>query len=340
MLTVDVPLFPDQASTQAPRVDNLFFFLLAVTGSIGLVVSVLVIYFAVRYRRRAGNEQTPRILGSIGLEMAWSIVPLCFFLVMFIWGASVYTAAARPPDDAIEIYVVGKQWMWKVQHQGGQREINKLHVPIHTPIKLTLISEDVIHDFFVPAFRTKIDVLPGRYVTTWFEPTKIGRFHLFCGQYCGTNHAGMIGQVVVMDKDDYGRWLNSRAEGSLALEGRKLFLKLQCVTCHSADSRARAPVLEALYGRTVNLNDGRTVFADEGYIRESILAPRAKIVQGWQPIMPTYKGQLADEQADLSEEDVLIRLVAFIKALRPGETPVRTEEFPAPVQPATEDGKR
>src|SRR5438270_10585785 len=203
----ELPLFPDQASTMAHRVDNLLFFLLAVTGSVGLVVTLLIIIFAIKYRRRSEQERTPRILGSVKLELFWTLVPLGIFMVMFVWGASVFTAAVRPPDDAIEIYVVGKQWMWKVQHPGGQREINALHVPIGKPVKLTLISEDVIHDFAVPAFRLKVDVLPGRYVTTWFQATKIGTFHLFCDQYCGTNHSGMVGDVIVMKEEDYDRWL-------------------------------------------------------------------------------------------------------------------------------------
>ncbi|HMF14917.1 MAG TPA: cytochrome c oxidase subunit II, partial [Gemmataceae bacterium] len=333
-------LFPDQASTMARRVDGLFFFTCAVTGTVGVFVTLLIIVFAVKYRRGSGAERTPRILGSLRLELTWTLIPFGIFMVMFVWGASVYTAASRPPDDAIEVYVVGKQWMWKLQHTGGQREINALTVPVSKAVKLTLISEDVIHDFAVPAFRLKIDVLPGRYVSTWFEATKVGEFHIFCDQYCGTNHSGMVGKVVVMKQEDYDSWLNKRAEGSLGLEGRKLFLKHECISCHSADSQAKAPVLEGLYGRRVALNNGRTVVADEGYIRESILAPKAKIVQGWEPIMPTFKGQLADERAKLSEEDALIRLVAYIKSLRPGETPVRTEEFPAPVQEsaATKDG--
>src|SRR5215831_5270405 len=201
-MLADVPLFPDQASTMAQRVDHLLFFIIAVTGSVGILVTLLVIAFAVKYRRRPGSERTPRILGSVRLELFWSLVPLGIFMVMFVWGASVYTSANRPPDDAIQIYVVGKQWMWKVQHPGGQREIKTLHVPVGKPVQLTLISEDVIHDFAVPAFRLKIDVLPGRYVTTWFEATKTGSFHLFCDQYCGTDHAGMVGQVVVLKQED------------------------------------------------------------------------------------------------------------------------------------------
>jgi len=320
----DIPLFPEQASTHAEKVDALFFFLVGVTGAVAVLVTVLVIYFAVHYRRRADGEPPPRILGSIWLETIWSVVPFLIFLIMFAWGAQVYFALSRPPEDALEVYVVGKQWMWKVQHPEGHREINALHVPLGKPIKLTLTSEDVIHDFAVPAFRIKIDVLPGRYVHTWFQATKTGTFHLFCDQYCGTNHAGMTGEVVVMEPAEYEAWLNSHAEGSLALEGRKLFLKLQCVSCHSADSRARAPVLENLFGRTVHLRDGRAVAADEGYIRESILKPEAKVVAGWEPIMPTFQGQV--------DEEDLIKLIEYIKSLRPGQTPVRTEEATPPVR--------
>jgi cytochrome c oxidase subunit 2 len=320
----DVPLFPEQASTHAERVDALFFFMLAVTGVVAVLVTVLMIYFAVRYRRRTEGQPTPRILGSRRLETVWSVVPFFMFLIMFAWGANVYFALTQPPADALDVYVVGKQWMWKVQHPEGQREINELHVPVGTPIKLTLTSEDVIHDFAVPAFRTKIDVLPGRYVQTWFQATKTGRFRLYCNQYCGTNHAGMTGYIVVIEPAEYAAWLNSHAEGSLALEGRKLFLKLQCVSCHSADSRARAPVLEDLFGSTVHLRDGRTVTADEGYIRESILKPQAKVVAGWEPIMPTFEGQV--------DEEDLIKLIAYIKSLGPGQTPMRTEEAVPPVK--------
>ena len=319
----EVPLFPEQASTTAERVDTLFFFLCTVTGIMAVSIALLLLYFAVRYRRRGEDDRTPRILGNKRLEWFWTISPMFVFLIMFLWGASIYTSVAQPPPDAPEVFVVGKQWMWKIQHPDGQREINELHIPVGRPVKLTLTSEDVIHDFFVPAFRTKIDVLPGRYVHTWFHPTKTGRFHLFCSQYCGTSHADMVGSVVVMERAEYADWLDSHAEGSLALQGRKLFLKLQCITCHSANSQARAPVLEDLYGRTVNLRDGRTVVADNGYLRESILYPEAKVVQGWESIMPTFKGQVNEEE--------LIRLLAFIKSLKPGRTPVRTEDFPPPL---------
>ncbi len=316
-----VTLFPEQASTVAPQVDALFFFILGITGFVALVVAVLIIYFAIRYRRVEG-ARPPRILGSTRLEVAWSVIPFLIFLFMFGWGARVYFAQTQPPDDAIEVYVVGKQWMWKVQHQGGQSEINQLHVPVNQPVRLTLTSEDVIHDFFVPAFRTKVDVIPGRYVHTWFQATKPGHYHLYCAQYCGTNHAGMIGEVIVMEQADYDAWLDSNAEGSLALKGRKLFLKLQCVTCHSADSRARAPVLENLFGRTVHLRGGKTDIAKERYIRDSILNPEAEIVEGWEPIMPTFKGEVSDDE--------MIQLIEYIKSLKPGQTPVRTEDATPP----------
>ncbi|HXG11831.1 MAG TPA: cytochrome c oxidase subunit II [Gemmataceae bacterium] len=335
---IQFQLFPERASTTAERVDALFFFLTAVTGVMGLLVTTLIIYFAVKYRRRSEHDRTPRILGSLRLELIWTIGPFIIFLIMFVWGASVYLAIAQTPDDAIEIYVVGKQWMWKVQHLDGQREINELHVPVGRRVKLTLTSEDVIHSFFVPAFRTKIDAVPGRYVQTWFEATKTGRFHLFCAEYCGTYHSGMIGSVHVLEEEEYHAWLDRRAEGSPALEGRKLFLKLQCVSCHTGDAQGRAPSLEGLFGRTVVLQDGRRVTADASYIRRSILRPQADVVAGWQPIMPSYDRLLADEKEGLGQEEAIIRLIAYIRSLDRDQTPVRTEDFPPPeVNPATSD---
>jgi len=322
-LFAELPLFPEAASTNAARVDALFLFLVIVSGFFALLIAALVIVFAVKYRRRPGSGPTPRIEGSLPLELIWTIIPAVLAAIMFIWGTKVYFRLADVPRDGLEVYVVGKQWMWKVQHATGQREINELHVPLGRPIKLTLTSEDVIHDFFVPAFRTKVDVLPNRYVHAWFQATKPGRYHLFCSQYCGTNHSGMTGWVVVQEPAEYEAWLNSHAEGSLALEGRKLFLKFRCVSCHSADSQARAPVLEGLFGQAVPLNDGRTVLADETYLRESIVKPDAKIVAGYQPIMPTFQGQLSEEE--------LIELIAFIKGLGPGQTPKRVDTAPPPI---------
>jgi cytochrome c oxidase subunit 2 len=318
-----LPLYPEQASTHAERVDHLFLFLTAICGGMLLfVVTLLIVFSALYYRRREG-EPTPRIRGWTALETFWTVAPVFVFASMFWWGVSVYSDTFHPPDNAYEVFVVGKQWMWKIQHTGGQREINKLHIPVGRPVKVTFISEDVIHDFGIPAFRIKTDVVPGRYLSTWYEPTKVGQYRLFCDQYCGTDHAKMIGQIIVMRPEDHAAWLRDHAEGSPALEGRKLFLKLQCINCHSADAHARAPVLEGLYGRRVALRGGGSVVADENYIRQSVLNPATKVVEGWEPIMPTFQGQVNEEE--------LIQLIAYIRSLRPGGTPTRNENFPAPV---------
>ena len=327
-MLAQIPIWTEQASVHAAQVDDLFFFILACTGGSFLLVLGLVIYFSFMYQRREGDEATPRILGSHKLELIWTVIPLLLFLVMYVWGVKVYQVSLNPPEDAMEVFVVGKQWMWKVQHPEGQREINALHLPVNRPVKLILTSEDVIHDFGIPAFRNKIDVVPGRYVTTWYEPTKTGEFHIFCDQYCGLGHADMVGTLTVMPQKDYDEWARGRSEGSLALEGRKLFLKLQCVSFHSNDSGARAPVLEGIFGSRIPLQGGRTIQVDEAYIRESILNPRAKVHEGWNPIMPTFKGLV-------SEED-LWKVITYIKTLQPGQTPKRTEEFPAPIGAPTE----
>jgi cytochrome c oxidase subunit II len=318
----EVPLFPEQASTHAEDVDALFFFLLGVSVFFSVMIAATLIYFAVRYRRRSGAAAPRPIHSSLALELTWSLIPLAIMLFTFVWGAELFFRSGRPPEDVMEVYVVGKQWMWKAQHVGGQREINQLHVPVGRPVKLTMISQDVIHSFFVPAFRIHQDVLPNRYTTAWFEASKPGKYHLFCSQYCGTDHAKMIGEVIVMSKEEFAQWLTQGPDGSPAAEGRKLFMKLQCVTCHSADSKARAPVLEGLFGSEVPLRDGRRVRADDAYLRESILVPDAKIVAGFQPIMPTYKGQVDEEE--------MLQLLAFIKGLGPGQTPKRTENAEPP----------
>ncbi len=322
-----LPLFPRQGSTVAPHVDALFFFVLAVTLFFTLLIAALVIGFAVKYRRRAPDEIPKPVIGSTSLEILWSAVPLAIALGIFVWGASVYFDIYRPPDDALEVYVVGRQWMWKVQHPDGQREINELHIPVGRPVKLIMTSEDVIHDVFVPEFRVKQDVLPGRYTTLWFEATKPDRYHWFCAEYCGTGHSTMVGTVVAMDPAEYQDWLSSRAEGSLALEGRKLFQQLQCLTCHTGTPSGRAPVLEGIFRRTVPLEGGGTVTADESYLRESILRPDAKVVAGYRPIMPAYEGQVTEEQ--------LVQVIAYLKALQPGQTPPRTEETEPPPQRRT-----
>ena len=318
-----VPLFPEQASAHAEQVDALYFFLLGVSGFFIALIAGLLVFFAIKYRRRSDADRPAATAESTKLKVAELVIPLLIALFIYVWGAQLYLRWATPPDDCMEIYVVGKQWMWKFQHLRGQREINELHVPVNQPVKLTMISQDVIHSFFVPAFRIHQDVLPGRYRTLWFQATKPGKYHLFCSQYCGTDHSNMVGSVIVMEKGAFDAWLAAGGDGSMAAEGRKLFQKLQCVTCHSADAHARAPVLEDLYGTTVHLQDGSAVRAEDAYIRESILYPDAKIVAGFRPIMPSYQGQIDEEE--------IAQLTAFIKSLRPGQTPRRNEEAEPPL---------
>lgn len=331
MLLADFQFMPDQASTVAPRVDGLFFFISGVTVFFSLLIAILVIVFAVRYRRRSPNEVPAHLKENPSLEIIWSVIPLIIVMIMFAWGADVYFAIARPPDDAIEIYVTGRQWMWKLQHPEGQREINTLHIPVGVPVKLIMTSEDVIHSFYVPAFRTKRDVIPGTYTTTWFQATEVGSHHLFCSEYCGTEHSRMIGKVIVMEQSEYQAWLANSADGSLALEGRKLFARLQCITCHTGTPDGRAPILEGIYRTRVPLTDGRTVLADENYLRESILQPSTKVVAGYQPIMPAYflKRGPDDKEGHLTEEE-LVKVIAYLKALQPGQTPPRVEDTRPP----------
>jgi cytochrome c oxidase subunit 2 len=303
------PLFPESASTIATRVDALYFFLLALAVFFSSLIAGFIVYFAVRFHRRSPDQLGARIHGGLMLELTWTVVPFLITMVIFVWGASVFFAMARPPDETLNIYVVGKQWMWKFQHLDGQREINELHVPLGRPVKLIMTSEDVIHDVFVPAFRVKADVLPGRYTTIWFNPTKAGRYHLFCAEYCGTRHSGMTGEVVVMDPTEYQAWLSGGGPGgSLAENGSKLFASLACNTCHRPDAQGRGPVLEGLFGKTVTLQSGETITVDEAYVRESILNPSAKVTAGFQPIMPTFQGLVTEEQ--------LLELIEYVKSLR------------------------
>jgi cytochrome c oxidase subunit 2 len=303
------PLFPEQASTMAPRVDALYFFLIGISVFFAALIAGLIVFFAIRYRRRSPGEVGAPVHGGMALEITWTVIPFFIAMVIFVWGASVFYAMNRPPDETINVYVVGKQWMWKFQHLDGQREINELHVPVGRAVKLIMTSEDVIHDVFIPAFRVKADVLPGRYTNIWFQATRPGRYHLFCAEYCGTRHYGMGGEVIVMEPAEYQAWLSGGApEGSLASAGEQLFQNLACITCHRADSQGRGPVLQGLFGKPVQLQDGSTVIADEAYIRESILHPSAKIVAGFQPIMPTFQGLVSEEQ--------LLELVEYVKSLQ------------------------
>ncbi|MBI4444944.1 MAG: cytochrome c oxidase subunit II [Acidobacteria bacterium] len=304
------PLFPETASTVAGRIDNLYFFLVSVTAFFTLLIFLLVFIFALKYRRKSETERPRPITGSFFLEFIWIGVPLVITLIMFTWGAVLYFDLARPPKGALDIYVVGKQWMWKVQHPTGQREINELHIPINRPVRLTMATEDVIHSFYIPAFRIKKDVEPGKYSTLWFEATQTGEFHLFCAEYCGTRHSLMGGKVVALEPKQYQAWLSGgAADETLEEAGARLFQQLGCVTCHRADSGARGPALEGKFGKPVLLSSGETVIFDEAYTRESILNPRSKIVAGYPTVMPTFQGQISEEG--------LLQLIAFIKSLTP-----------------------
>jgi cytochrome c oxidase subunit 2 len=314
-----IQFFPDQASSIASNVDALYAYLVAVSAFFSILIAILIIIFAVKYRRRSEAEVPKPVHGGLLLEITWSVIPLGLAMVMFAWGASVFFTESRPPADSMEIYVTGKQWMWKIQHMEGAREINELHIPVNRNIKLTLTSEDVIHDFYVPAFRTKTDVLPGRYTTEWFRPTKTGEYHLFCAEYCGTKHSGMVGTVYVMEQNQYNQWLaGGGAQGSLAQRGEALFQQLGCVTCHQSEAnvQGRCPNLHGIFGKPQELNNGQVVKVDPTYIRESIVNPGAKIVAGYENIMPTFAG--------LVTEDGIQQLIEYIKSIGPTDNTTGT----------------
>ncbi len=305
------PIFPESASSVAPDYDFAFWYEVAFGAFFTFLVAFLVIGLALRYRRGRTIDRTRPPTHSLKLEAVWIIIPFIIAMSMFAISAVVYVKQFSPPGDAIEIPVVGKQWMWKLQHPEGKKEINALHVPVDQAVRLKMISEDVIHSFFIPAFRVKQDVLPGRYTEMWFRPTKIGRFRLFCTEYCGTDHSVMGGWVEVMAPADYERWLHEEQAGeSMAQEGRDLFVLNHCAGCHGENATVKAPRLEGIYGRPVPIQEGDNVTfvnADDRYIRDSILLPKSQIVAGYQPLMPSYQGQI-------SEED-LLKIVAYIKSM-------------------------
>jgi cytochrome c oxidase subunit 2 len=305
-------LLPAQASTIAPEVDALYFFLIGVSLFFSLLIAGLLLRFMIAYRRRAATDVPPLVHGSLALEGAWTAIPFAIVMVVFVWGARIFAALHDPPADALEIHAVGKQWMWKLQHLEGKREINELHIPVGRPVKLTMTSEDVIHSFYVPAFRTKQDVIPGRYTTTWFEATRPGTYHLFCAEYCGTLHSGMIGRVVAMEPAAFQAWLAgaepSGATVPVVEAGAALFAAQGCASCHAPGVHARAPELQGLFGTTVQFRDGSAAVADENYLRESIVDAGKRVVAGFDPIMPTYQGLLSEEQ--------ILQLVAYLKSLQ------------------------
>ncbi len=304
-----IPILPPSASSVSTEMDLLYLFITAVSAFFTVLVAALVVIFTVKYRRRHPDQVGADIHGSLALELTWTFIPLVIALVMFGWGADLFYRLARPPADAMEVYVTGKRWMWKVQHPDGTREINELHVPIGRNVRLTMGSEDVIHDFSIPAFRVKMDVVPGKLTTLWFNATTPGTYHLFCAEYCGTKHSGMIGSVTAMTPQDYEAWLaGGRSTGTPAQNGERLFTDLACSTCHKADSTGRGPTLHGVFGTQVTLVDGRVVLADDNYLRESIMNSQAKVVAGFQPIMPVYQGSVSEES--------LMQLIAYIKTLK------------------------
>ena len=305
-------IFPDQASNLAPSVDAIYFALLGLCCFITLLVFVVALFFCIRFRGGSKADRTPSKVGSLRFEITWTVIPFFIFLGLFFWAAKVYFDMSRSPVNATEIHVVGKQWMWKIQHADGRREINELHIPVGRPVKLIMTSEDVIHDFFVPAFRAKQDVVPGRYTTQWFTPTKPGKYHLFCSQYCGTNHSTMVGWIYVMEPAQHAEWLNKGpVSESLVSEGEREFHTLGCSGCHAPNSQIRAPLLEGIYGKPVPLSDGTVAIADEQYLRDSILLPNKQIVAGYEAVMPTFQGQIGEEKVNA--------IVAYLKSLADSE---------------------
>ena len=303
------PLFPEQASTVASGVDALYLFQVAVTALMSTLIFFTIFLFAIRFRRKSESQRATQLHGSMALEVTWSVIPFLVMLVMFWWGTDLFFRNYSPSGEAIEMYAIGKQWMWKLQHPEGKREINELHVPVGRNIKLTMASEDVIHSFFIPAFRVKRDVVPGHFSSIWFHATKPGRYHLFCAEYCGNQHSGMVGSVYVMEPADYEAWLAGGGTGEpMSVLGERLFERLGCSNCHRQDLKGRGPSLVGSFGRPVQLTSGQKVIFDEAYIRESILHPSAKVVAGFNPVMPTFQGQV--------NEEGLLEIVAYIRSLQ------------------------
>lgn len=311
------PILPEQASKVAEQTDNLYWGLLCISAAVCLIVFVPMTHFLFKYRNGKPADRTPLHLPELKIELTWTLVPLLIFMCFYVWGAQNYFQVERPPPNALNIDVVGKQWMWKVQHPEGNREIDELHVPLGRMVKLTMTSEDVIHDLYLPAFRIKQDVVPGRYTTEWFKAAKLGSYHLFCSEYCGTSHSLMVGHVIVLTPAEYQAWLTKGQPGStLAQSGENLFRELGCSGCHVGKSVVRAPPLEGLFGKPVPLSDREVVTADEGYLRDSILYPAKQIVAGYTNDMPSFRGKVSEEE--------LLQIIAYIKSLG-SQTPVREQ---------------
>ena len=324
-------LIPEQASTLAPKVDQLYWFIVGVTAFFGILTSILVIYFAVKYRTNNPLTVGAPITGSIPLELAWSVIPFLISVVIFAWSAQVFFDIYRPPDQTLEIYATGKRWMWRFQHLDGKAEINELHVPVGRAVKVTFTSEDVLHSLYFPSFRVKADAIPGRYSSVWFNATKTGEYHIFCAEYCGTRHSGMIGKVHVVEPAAYQAWLSGGGGGgTLASRGERLFSELACNTCHLNDGSGRGPSLVNKFGSQERLANGSVVHVDDSYVRESILMPQAKLVNGYQALMPTFQG--------LVNEENVMALIEYVKSLQSSSGGAAAENTAtAPPAPAQEN---
>ncbi|MFZ5779958.1 MAG: cytochrome c oxidase subunit II [Pseudomonadota bacterium] len=303
-----IALWPEQASAYAAELDRLVLGVTVLIVLLSAPVFVLIVVFAVKYRRGRAADRSHRTNRRLGMEISWAVIPFVLLIGFYVWAARLFFDAQSPPADAIEIQVLAKQWMWKFQHAGGQREINELHVPTGQPVRLTMASQDVIHSLYVPALRLKQDVVPGRYTTMWFKADKPGAYALECAEFCGADHAVMGGRLLVLRPADYAAWLEkSQVDETLAAQGARLFRSRGCSGCHGPAATVHAPPLEGLFGHPVPLQDGSLVAADEQYIRDSILLPQAQLAAGYPPIMPTFRNVLS--------EDELLRLVAYIKSL-------------------------
>lgn len=302
------PVFPPSASSTSQEVDGLFSYLLAVSGFFLTGIVLVMTYWLLKYRRGRPVYRRARRISTIPFEITWTIIPLMFFMSFFVWSANLYYRIQDPPADSLEIHVVGKQWMWKIQHPTGNREINELHVPVGRSVKLVMATEDVIHSFFLPAFRVKQDVVPGRYSRLWFRAVKVGNFPIYCAEYCGTDHSLMVGRIIVMPPGEFEAWLaRGRPAEPVAARGERLFREVGCSGCHQGAGVVRAPPLEGLYGRPTPLADGQVVLADDKYLHDSIVFPNLEIAAGYAPLMPSFRGQLTEEQ--------IFALVDYIKSL-------------------------
>ncbi|GIW48291.1 MAG: cytochrome c oxidase subunit 2 [Deltaproteobacteria bacterium] len=308
---------PEEASNLARNVDTVIWFVTIISLVFFFLITVVLVFFAIKYRRKSGEDETPYITGNHFLETLWTIVPSILVLVIFAYGFIVFKQMRTPPQEALEVNVIGKQWLWQFQYDNGKTTINELYVQQNRPVKLIMRSEDVIHSFFVPAFRVKQDLLGGMYTYLWFTPTKVGVFDLYCAEYCGAAHSKMLGKVIVMSPEAYERWRKGEereeqkgvASISPVQLGEQLYQQRGCNACHTIDGTPSVgPSWKGLFGHEVTLQDGTKVTADENYIRESILEPQAKLVKGYQPVMPSFKGILTDEE--------ISAIIAYIKTLK------------------------